>query len=137
MADIMFWRANDFRGTLYSKVFEFADYEFDIGFSEFKMADPIWWTWNFGNSATFAWVCTPRFLRWLITNLTSDLRNSKWRIQYGGLGGKGILHIIVHWWGKNKTLLKKNSAHTVLNFQPSHEVSSSHWNCRCDDYFSK
>ena len=26
------------------KVFEVADYEFDIGFSEFKMADPIWWT---------------------------------------------------------------------------------------------
>ena len=44
MADIIFWKANDFRGTLYSKVFEVDDYEFDIGFSEFKMADPIWWT---------------------------------------------------------------------------------------------
>ena len=44
MADIIFWTANDFRGTLYSKVFEVASYEFDIGFSEFKMADPIWWT---------------------------------------------------------------------------------------------
>ena len=44
MADIIFWKANDFRGTLYSKVFEVADYEFDIRFPEFKMADPIWWT---------------------------------------------------------------------------------------------
>ena len=38
MADIIFWKANDFRGTLYSKGFEVVDYEFDIGFSEFKMA---------------------------------------------------------------------------------------------------
>ena len=44
MADIIFWRANDFHGTLYSKVFEVADYEFDIEFLEFKMADPIWRT---------------------------------------------------------------------------------------------
>ena len=44
MADIIFWKANDFYITLYSKVFEFADYGFDIGFSELKMADPIWWT---------------------------------------------------------------------------------------------
>ena len=41
MADIIFWNANNFRGTLCSKVFEVADYEFDIRFSEFKMADPI------------------------------------------------------------------------------------------------
>ena len=44
MEDIIFWKANEFRGTLYSKVFEVADYEFDIGFTEFKMADRIWWT---------------------------------------------------------------------------------------------
>ena len=44
MADIIFWKPNDFRGTLYSKVFEVTDYEFDIGFPELKMADPIWWT---------------------------------------------------------------------------------------------
>ena len=44
MAYLIFWKANDFHGTLYSKVFEVADHEFDIGFSECKMADPIWWT---------------------------------------------------------------------------------------------
>ena len=44
MADIIFWKPNDFRGTLYSKVFEVTDYEFDIGFSELKMVNPIWWT---------------------------------------------------------------------------------------------
>ena len=49
MADIIFWKANDFHITLYSKVFEVADYEFVIGFSEIKMADPIWWTSNFEN----------------------------------------------------------------------------------------
>ena len=42
MADIIFWKAKDFHITLYSKVFEVADYEFDIGFSELKMADVIW-----------------------------------------------------------------------------------------------
>ena len=41
MADTIFWKPNDFRGTLYFNVFKVADYEFDIGFSEFKMADPI------------------------------------------------------------------------------------------------
>ena len=41
MADIIFWKANDVRGTSYSKAFEVADYEFDIRFSEFKIADPI------------------------------------------------------------------------------------------------
>ena len=44
MVDIIFWKPNDFRETLYSKVFEIADYEFGIGCSEFKMADPIWRT---------------------------------------------------------------------------------------------
>ena len=44
MADIIFWKLNNFRGTLYYKVFEVADYEFDIGFSELKMADPKWRT---------------------------------------------------------------------------------------------
>ena len=44
MADITFWKPNDFRETLDSKVFEVATYEFVIGFSEFKMADPIWRT---------------------------------------------------------------------------------------------
>ena len=74
---------NDIRGTLYPKVFEVADYEFDIGFSEFKMADPIWRTWYFGIPTIFVELCAPRFLRSLITNLTSDFRNSKWRTQYG------------------------------------------------------
>ena len=44
MADIILWKPKDFRGTLYSKVFEVADYEFDIRYSEFKTADPIWRT---------------------------------------------------------------------------------------------
>ena len=43
MVDIIFWKPNDFRGP-YSKVFEVADYGFDIRFSEFKMAAPIWRT---------------------------------------------------------------------------------------------
>ena len=37
MAEIIFLKPNDFRGTLYTKVFEVADYEFDIGFSKFKL----------------------------------------------------------------------------------------------------
>ena len=44
MVDVIFWKPNDFRGTFYFKVFEVADYEFDIGFPELKLADSIWWT---------------------------------------------------------------------------------------------
>ena len=50
MVDIIFWAPNDFRGTLYSRAFGIVDYEFDIGFPFFEMADPIWRTWHFGNS---------------------------------------------------------------------------------------
>ena len=41
MSDMQFWKPHDFRETLYSKAFGVAGYEFDIGFSKFKMADPI------------------------------------------------------------------------------------------------
>ena len=44
MVDMKFWKLYDFGITLYSMVFDVADYEFVIGFSEFKMADPIWRT---------------------------------------------------------------------------------------------
>ena len=35
MADIIFWKPNDCRGTLYSGVFGVADYEMQIGFLKF------------------------------------------------------------------------------------------------------
>ena len=44
MSDIIFWKRNEFRGSLYSRAFGVADYEFDIGFPFFEMTDPIWWT---------------------------------------------------------------------------------------------
>ena len=44
MVHMEFWKLYDFRISLYSTVFEVADYEFDIGFAEFKMTDPVWWT---------------------------------------------------------------------------------------------
>ena len=47
MVDIIFWKPNDFRGTFFSGAVEVADYKFDIEFPFFKMADPIWRTWNF------------------------------------------------------------------------------------------
>ena len=43
MADITFWKPNDFRITFYSRAFGVADYEFDIEFPFFKIAGPIWW----------------------------------------------------------------------------------------------
>ena len=42
MADIIFWKPNDFGETLYSRAVGVADYEFDIELSVFKMAGPIW-----------------------------------------------------------------------------------------------
>ena len=47
MVDIKFWKLYDFRITLYSEVFGVADHEFRIVFSEFRIADPIWQTYNF------------------------------------------------------------------------------------------
>ena len=82
MADIILWKRNKFRGSLGSKVFKVADYEFDIGFSEFKMANLILQTYYFGNLMIFVELCTQRFLRSLITNLTSNCHFSKWRVQY-------------------------------------------------------
>ena len=39
MADIIFWKLNDFRGTFCSRAFGVADYEFDTGFPFFDMAN--------------------------------------------------------------------------------------------------
>ena len=36
MADMKFWKLYDIRTTLYLGVFRVADYEFQIGFSEFR-----------------------------------------------------------------------------------------------------
>ena len=53
------------------------------------MADPIWQTstcflWNFDNFSRIRLETVTRvLLRLLITNLKSESRNSKWRIQYG------------------------------------------------------
>ena len=43
MADIIFWKPNDFRETLYSRAIGVADYEFDIRFPFFEMADMKFW----------------------------------------------------------------------------------------------
>ena len=40
LSDMQFWKTHDFRETLYSEAFRVTDYEFDIGVSESKMADP-------------------------------------------------------------------------------------------------
>ena len=55
MWDMQFWKPHDFRGTLYSEAFEVADYEFDIGFSKFKMADPIYGGYNILETQRFLW----------------------------------------------------------------------------------
>ena len=44
MVDMKFWKLYDCRITLYSGVFGAADYEFQIVFSEFRIADLIWQT---------------------------------------------------------------------------------------------
>ena len=72
-----FEKPHNYRKTLYLKAFGVADYGVDIGFSEFKMAYPIWRTLYFGKLTIIVELCTPRFLRSLITNLTLDFRNSK------------------------------------------------------------
>ena len=43
MADIIFWEPNDSRGTLYSKAFGVADYEFDIYNRDFWVPEIIYY----------------------------------------------------------------------------------------------
>ena len=62
-------------------VFGVADYEFELKVQKFKMADPIWRNKLQKAKKKFG---IRRFLGSLITNPTSEFRNSKWRIQYGG-----------------------------------------------------
>ena len=76
MMDIIFWKPNDFRGTLYFRAFGVADYEFDIGLLFFGMADPISRTWNFGNSTILPQLCTREFSGSLITNIKLDFQKS-------------------------------------------------------------
>ena len=44
MVDMKFWKLYDLSITLYSGVFGVADYEIQIVFLEFRIADPIWQT---------------------------------------------------------------------------------------------
>jgi len=63
-------------------VFEVADYESIIRFSKFKMANPIWRTKIYKKSRNWMKIGILRLLGSLITNLSSDFKNSRWRIQY-------------------------------------------------------
>ena len=45
MADIIFWKPNNFCGTLYSRAFGVTDYKFDIGFRFFGMT--TLYSWDF------------------------------------------------------------------------------------------
>ena len=64
------------------RVFGVADYESEVGFSKFEMANSIWRT-KF-KKITNVIICIYGFFESLITNLKTDFQNSKWRIQYGG-----------------------------------------------------
>ena len=75
MVDIIFWKSNDFRDTLYSRAFEVADYEFDIGFHFSK------WRIQFGGheileTTIFAQLCTRGFSGSLIMNFKLDFQHS-------------------------------------------------------------
>jgi hypothetical protein len=59
------------------KLFGVVDYEFDIRFIKFKMAYLKWWTYCEKNYVIAPKVCTISFSELLITNLISDLSNSK------------------------------------------------------------
>ena len=67
MVDMKFWELYDFRITLYSRVFGVADYEFQIGFLEFHIADLIWQTQNFEIYLVLSKFCAWMFLRSLFT----------------------------------------------------------------------
>ena len=68
----------------YSQVYHVFDYDTELRFPKFKMADSIWRT-NFRKSSNLFETRQLKVFRSLITILTSDFENSKWRIQYGGL----------------------------------------------------
>ena len=58
---MQFWKPHNFRETLYSEAFGVADYEFDIEFLQFKLADPIWRTQYFGNPTIFVGLYSQAF----------------------------------------------------------------------------
>ena len=113
MSDMQFWKSHDFREILYLEAFGVAEYGFDIGFLEFKMADSIWRTQYFGNPRIFVELCTLGLLGSLSTNLTSDFHFQEWRIQYGGyeiLENRRIRHIGSGGWGlKFRTTKRKTT----------------------------
>ena len=65
-------------------VFGVAESKYYVGFSKFKMANPIWWKWIIKNVGNFIKLVMHRFLEPLNPIPMLDFHNSKWRIQYGG-----------------------------------------------------
>ena len=74
----------DLDETWYPLIFLVADLESELEIAKFKIADPTRQT-KMQEFVWFDWVSTKGFLRSLMTNPGSNLRNAKWRIQYGGL----------------------------------------------------
>lgn len=70
VANIQLWKRRDYRETLYLGVFLVADYDFSIGFSEFRMMNSIWWTLNFEVYLIFPKPFFHGDLESLIANLT-------------------------------------------------------------------
>ena len=71
----------DWDEICYHKLFGIADYESMPKIRKFKMADPICWT-EMEMLLNWDEIWYSGFFG--ITNLSSKLRNSIWRIQYGG-----------------------------------------------------
>ena len=77
------------------RVFWVADYESDIRFPKFKMADPIRRPLKWYFLRIFIKIFTTWFFGWLITNLMSDFQNLRWWIQYGG---RRSVTFQEYWW---------------------------------------
>ena len=82
------WRIqySDLLQNYYSGVFGVLDYRSSFSFKKYKMADPILWSKFIQNNQIYLKIVIQRFLSSLITDFQADLKNTKWRLQYGSRG---------------------------------------------------
>jgi len=78
-----FFRKTSFHENWYTEVVRIADYKCDLRCWKFKMADPRWRPKFEILQDFFLNMGIDGFSGSLITNLNSDVENSKWRIQEG------------------------------------------------------
>ena len=81
----------DLLENCYTEVFGISDYRSSIRFKKIKMTHPIWQSRFIKINQIYLKIVTQEFLESLITDLYSDLKNSKWQNLYGSRALKKLI----------------------------------------------